>query len=60
MFEQSKLNNWNYVDLWNVISSDKFTNTAIHVTPDASAELASLIAESILELANEGDAGKTN
>jgi hypothetical protein len=57
MLEQSELNGWHYVDLWDVISPDEFTNTAIHITPRASAQLASLIAESILDLANNDGIG---
>jgi hypothetical protein len=53
MDEQSDLNGWNYVDLWDAINSEEFTNTAIHVTPEASAQLASLVGELILDLANE-------
>jgi len=32
MLEQSELNGWHYVDLWDAISPDEFTNTAIHIT----------------------------
>jgi hypothetical protein len=57
MIEQSELNGWHYIDLWDAISPDEFTNTAIHVTPLASAQLASRIAESILDLANNEGIG---
>jgi hypothetical protein len=60
MDEQSDLNGWNYVDLWDAITSDEFTNTAIHITPEASAQLASLIGESILDIANERITGSTD
>jgi hypothetical protein len=60
MLKYSELNDWHYIDLWNAISSNEFTNTAIHLTPGASSQLASLIADSILDLANEGITRSTN
>ena len=38
--EQSKLNNWDYVDLWDAISANEFTNSAIHLTPLGESQLA--------------------
>jgi len=52
MDEQSELHSWNYIDLWDSIPAVEFTNTAIHITPQSSAQLASMIGEAILELAN--------
>ena len=31
--------NWNYLDLWNIIPADEFTNSAIHLTPAGEAKL---------------------
>jgi len=31
----SKLRGWNYLDLWNLIQPEEFTNTAFHITPAA-------------------------
>lgn len=44
----SERNNWNYVDLWNVIPADEFTNSAIHLTPEGEALLADQLAPYIL------------
>jgi hypothetical protein len=33
MFELSEENNWTYVDLWDIVPANEFTNSAIHLTP---------------------------
>ncbi len=38
---------WNYIDLWNYIPSDQFTNSAIHLTPSGETLLANRIAQTI-------------
>ncbi|MDO8753960.1 MAG: hypothetical protein Q7J80_08720 [Anaerolineales bacterium] len=49
MFTLSKQNHWNYVDLWDIVPADEFTNSAIHLTPEGETifarELAPFIAE---------------
>ena len=52
MAERSELNGWNYLDMWDLFPGTEFTNTAIHLTPEASAQLASEIGKAILNLAN--------
>ncbi len=52
MNERSELNGWNYLDMWDLFPGTEFTNTAIHLTPEASAQLASEIGKAILNLAN--------
>jgi hypothetical protein len=37
-------NNWPYVDLWNVIPANEFTNSAIHLTPAGEKLLAENLA----------------
>jgi hypothetical protein len=41
--EQSDLNNWNYVDLWQASTNSEFTNTPIHLTPQGTLEFADAI-----------------
>jgi len=41
---------WNYLDLWNLVPADQFTNSAIHLTPAAEATLAGRVGESINQL----------
>jgi len=38
---------WNYLDLWDLISMNEFTNSAIHLTPHGEALLAQRIATAI-------------
>jgi hypothetical protein len=40
---QSKKNNWAYVDLWDAVPANEFTNSAIHLTPLGEAQLAEKI-----------------
>jgi hypothetical protein len=40
---------WNYLDLWNLVPADQFTNSAIHVTPAGEALLAGHVEQSILQ-----------
>jgi hypothetical protein len=42
---QSK--NWNYLDLWDLVPEDEFTNSAIHLTPAGETLLANRIAAAI-------------
>jgi hypothetical protein len=39
--------NWNYLDLWDVVPMTEFTNSAIHLTPHGEALLARYIATAI-------------
>lgn len=40
MNELSEENNWQYVDLWDFIPANEFTNSAIHLTPTGEKMLA--------------------
>jgi hypothetical protein len=33
MFTLSEENHWQYVDLWDIVPANEFTNSAIHLTP---------------------------
>jgi hypothetical protein len=45
--ERAEANNWNYLDLWDLVPSNEFTNSAIHLTPEAENLLSDRIAEAI-------------
>jgi len=49
MMNFSKTNGWMYVELWDVIPSNEFTNSAIHMTPNGEAMLASKLVPFITE-----------
>ncbi len=40
---------WNYLDLWNIIPADEFTNSAIHLTPAGESMLAGRVDQIILQ-----------
>jgi hypothetical protein len=48
MAAQAEENGWHYLDLWDAIPPTEFTNSAIHLTPAGSAQLAGLVGEAIL------------
>jgi len=39
---------WNYLDLWDLVPADQFTNSAIHVTPAGETLLTGRVEQSIL------------
>ena len=43
MTDQSLKHNWTYVDLWDAVSANEFTNSAIHLTPLGETQLAEKI-----------------
>lgn len=45
--EQAQEHGWRYLDLWDAIPNTEYTNSAIHLTPEGSAQLAALIGEAI-------------
>ncbi|MGW8249748.1 MAG: hypothetical protein ACWGO1_03830 [Anaerolineales bacterium] len=49
--ERSAEKGWDYLDLWDYIAPKEFTNTAIHLTPKGTNQLAGRIGEAILGLA---------
>ncbi len=40
---------WNYLDLWNIITPDQFTNSAIHPTPAGESVLVKRVEQKILQ-----------
>jgi hypothetical protein len=49
MAELSQKNQWNYVDLWDLVPANKFTNSAIHLTPAGESLLSEKLAPLIME-----------
>jgi hypothetical protein len=47
MTEVSASEGWLYLDLWNLVPADQFTNSAIHLTPQGESLLVSRIRETI-------------
>jgi hypothetical protein len=49
MSQQAEMRGWRYLDLWDAVPMTEFTNSAIHVTPHGSAELARRLGPAIVE-----------
>jgi len=45
--EHATANNWNYLDLWDLVPMHEFTNSAIHLTPSGETLLSTSIAAAI-------------
>ena len=45
--EHAAKQNWRYLDLWDLVPANEFTNSAIHLTPAGETLLADTIAEAI-------------
>jgi hypothetical protein len=52
MAAEAEANGWHYLDLWDSIPNSEFTNSAIHLTPAGEAQLAGVIGEAIVSLAD--------
>jgi len=45
--DHASAEDWNYVDLWNLVPMDEFTNSAVHLTPHGESLLANEVAVAI-------------
>jgi hypothetical protein len=48
--EEMQNNNWPHADFWNLVAPSEFTNSAVHLTPTGSAQLADSIAAEVEKL----------
>lgn len=48
MTQLAQAESWNYIDLWNTVSSDEFTDSPVHLTPVGTHALAEQIASHLL------------
>jgi hypothetical protein len=49
MFALAGANRWSYVDYWDAVPADEFTNTDLHITAGAAAAFSDQLLEDILE-----------
>ena len=49
MDQKAASQGWDYLDLWNLVPADQFTNSAIHVTPAGEARMAGSVENTILQ-----------
>jgi hypothetical protein len=45
--ERAKQNNWNYLDTWDLVPMQEFTNSGVHMTPYGESLLATQVAQQI-------------
>ena len=45
----AEMHRWNYIDLWDLVPPNEFTNSAIHLTPFGESKLADAVAKAIRE-----------
>jgi hypothetical protein len=50
MENEAESNDWDYVDIWDLVNEYEFTNTAIHMTPNATVMVAEKIAPIIQKM----------
>jgi hypothetical protein len=49
MSARAEAGGWNYLDLWNIVPANEFTNSAIHLTPLGESLLVGRAEQSILQ-----------
>jgi hypothetical protein len=49
MLARAEVGGWNYLDLWNILSAEEFTNSAIHLTPAGESLLTKRVEQTILQ-----------
>jgi lysophospholipase L1-like esterase len=43
-------NNWNYLDVWDIVDGSEFTDSPVHLTPAGSQQLSEVVGQAIVEL----------
>jgi hypothetical protein len=51
--DKAAANNWHYLDLWDSIAPDEFTDTPVHLTPKGMTQFAKVVAEKIVQLSSQ-------
>ena len=50
MEKSAAVNGWHYIDLWDAIPPDEFTDTPVHLTPQGNRQLAKIVADKLAGL----------
>ncbi len=53
MTQAAQTHHWDYLDLWNVIPPEEFTDTPVHLTPKGAQMFADILRSAILQRANQ-------
>jgi hypothetical protein len=51
--ELMRRNGWAHLNLWNLVAPDEFTNSAVHLSPAGSAQLAEAVAAEVERMVKE-------
>jgi hypothetical protein len=54
LIQTAEAQGWNFLDLWNAVSLDQFTDTAVHYAPAGARQLAGQLGTTLVRLANGG------
>jgi hypothetical protein len=52
--EAAVANEWHYLDIWDRIVADEFTDTPVHLTPEGSRQMAEMVMEEMLRIVPKG------
>ncbi len=55
MTQAAQTHHWDYLDLWNVIPPEAFTDTPVHLSPTGTQMLADILAPAIVQRANQAN-----
>src|SRR5690606_26249511 len=50
---QTEAHGWRYLDLWDSIAPDEFTDSPVHLTPAGTRQLAEIIGAEVRAMSNE-------
>ena len=50
--DKAAANNWHYLDLWDSIAPDEFTDTPVHLTPNGMAQFAKVVGAEVVKLSS--------
>jgi hypothetical protein len=49
LIEQAETHNWHFLDLWDAIAPEEFTDSPVHLTPQGMEQLSALVVPAIVE-----------
>ncbi len=53
--DKAKVSNWHYLDLWDSIAPEEFTDTPVHLTPSGMRQFAKTVGEEVVKLSSQGN-----
>ncbi len=53
--DKAAANHWHYLDLWDSIAPDEFTDTPVHLTPTGMAQFAQAVGAEVVKMSSQGN-----